>query len=145
MLLLDEGGLGSRVVAQQVRLKHIEALWVLLQGMTDATDAFAHVHPKYCDPLTDENSEELTKATSRLDGEVLLPLFKSFIMQQLVEDDTRRATITSESTLKENIAWLEAGDTWLGELSWFQDDFPDTVTMAQSLQAFKLLERLQTS
>lgn len=143
VLLLDEAGLGSRVVAQQVRLKHIEALWNLLQSLTaDASDAFSKVHPKYCEPLGDVATEQLTEAASQLDCTTLLPVFKSFVVRQLADDDTHTATITPDSNIKENIGWLEAGDNWLLDLPWFADSFPDGIVMANAVECYRLLESL---
>lgn len=144
VLLLDEAGLGGRVVAQQVRLKHIEALWTLLQGLTaDASDAFAKVHAKYCEPLSDEAAQQLTEAAERLDSVVLLPVFKTFIARQLADDDTHTATITPDSKIKDNIGWLEAGDNWLLDLPWFAETFPDSIDMSMAVSSYKLLESLE--
>lgn len=75
--------LPSRVVVQEVRLKHLEGLWGLLIELTNV-DMFANIPSKYRQPLLPEDELELQSALTSLKLDILLPTLKGYMISYLV-------------------------------------------------------------
>jgi len=135
LLMEDTSALGSRAVAQQVQLRHLEALHGLLSGLTEA-DPFEGVDAKYRDDLPDGMAEILEKRAPLLELSTLLPLLKGFIVANLKE-----GTMDPESKAKDNVGWLDpGGDAYLMDLPWFADHWPDNLGTRHLVAAYRVLE-----
>ena len=82
LMSADELQLFGQTIRQQIKLKHLEALWTLLQSLTNV-DVFAKVQVQYTALLTPELSALITVAAPALELDALLPTFKEFILAQL--------------------------------------------------------------
>eukprot|EP01048_Picozoa_sp_COSAG05_P014948 COSAG05_NODE_1746_length_4154_cov_2.325031_3_plen_115_part_00 len=78
----DELQLFGQTIRQQIKLKHLEALWTLLQSLTNV-DVFAKVQTQYTALLTPELTALITASAPALELDILLPTFKDFILAQL--------------------------------------------------------------
>jgi hypothetical protein len=73
-----------------------------------------------------------------LDLDDLLPLLRGFIVEHLHEEH-----IDPQSSLKDNLAWLELGDSYLMDLDWFQNGLPTSLKMAHTVAVYDLLHSSQ--
>ena len=73
-----------------------------------------------------------------LDLDDLLPLLRGFIVEHLHEEH-----IDPQSSLKDNLAWLELGDSYLMDLDWFQNGLPNSLKMANAVAVYDLLHSSQ--
>ncbi len=85
VLLLESAEFGSKIISEQVLLKHIDSLWKLLRDFC-VTDPFAGVSPKYREKLDAASHEAMLKSAEQLDKKVLLPLLKEFITSRLADE-----------------------------------------------------------
>ena len=58
---------------------------------------------------------------------------QNYIRTYLLEDSTTSPT----SSIKDNLNWLQVGDTFLVELGWFQENWPDDIHMRFEKLRFK--------
>jgi len=155
LLMEDAMGTLGRAISAQVQLKHIEALWGVLEGMTEV-DPFAQVHQKYRHPIValavaggadsglpseqdDAEVAQLTQFFTALDEEqraILMAAVKSYIIEQLVE-----STTANMAAMKSFIGYKSVNDTYLVDLDWY-DEFPESTPMACALEVYRLFERL---
>jgi MoxR-like ATPase len=149
----DGAGDGGGALLQQVRLKHLDAVWSELKEMTG--DVMANVRPKYKEPLTAQQQRGLQKAlgdgSADADGgsrdgmnmmqglEVLLPAMRRMIVNQLTED-----TLDKSMDIKLMLGFYEVtpgGEETFEDLQWFCDCFPeDLVQMSGFMSAYQFLE-----
>ena len=124
---------------KQIKLKHLEALWDLLQSLT-AVDVFAPVLPQFRQELAPAIAASLTEASAKLDLDSLLPALKEFILGQLTREGT-----SADGALKDALDWVMVDGEFLSDIEWFGDHFPedDTMTIGMSLACFRLLEKCQ--
>jgi len=142
----DDLLMGEREVAcfgvairQQIRLKHLEALWTLLQSLTDV-DVFAGVLEQYRQELTPAGTAALKQAAPKLELDGLLPALREWILGQLTREGT-----AADASLKEALDWVMVGGDFLESCEWFEH-FPESdVPIGAALQTLQLLERLQTA
>lgn len=134
VLMMEHAEFGSPTVAKQVQLKHIDAVWKMLQDYS-IVDHFANIRPKYRQSLPPPAARGLTTLASRLDLDLLLPLMKEFITGQLCEDHIGAAV-----TIKSVIAYLQAGDDALVDFPWFEQIFPEDILMCCALHTYETLE-----
>jgi len=140
-LLMDEREVATfgLAIRQQIKLKHLEALWDLLQSLT-AVDVFAPVLPQFRQELAPAIAASLTEASAKLDLDSLLPALKEFILGQLTREGT-----SADGALKDALDWVMVDGEFLSDIEWFGDHFPedDTMTIGMSLACFRLLEKCQ--
>lgn len=136
VLLLDDA-VASRAISGQVLLMHLESLWNLLVELTSC-DIFAKISFKYRQPLDDETKSVLLQMLDILELDDLLPLLRGFIVEHLHEEH-----IDPKSCLKDNLAWLELGDSYLMDLDWFQNGLPSFVQMGNAVEVYELLHASQ--
>ena len=138
-LLMDEREVAAfgLAIRQQIKLKHLEALWDLLQSLTDV-DVFAEVLEDYRVDLPPAAAASLSEATAQLDLNILLPALKSFVLSQL----TRPGTDAS-AMLKSALDWTTHDGEFLSDYEWFNDHFPQVggLTIGTSLACLQLLEK----
>ena len=139
-LLMDEREVAAfgLAIRQQIKLKHLEALWDLLQSLTDV-DVFAEVLEEYRQELSPLAAARLAEATPQLDLNILLIALKNFILTQL----TRPGTAASDA-LKNALAWTTHDGEFLSDYEWFEDHFPQVegLTIGTSLASLRVLEKL---
>eukprot|EP00457_Paulinella_chromatophora_P000419 gb/GEZN01000419.1/.p1 GENE.gb/GEZN01000419.1/~~gb/GEZN01000419.1/.p1 ORF type:complete len:1217 (-),score=225.46 gb/GEZN01000419.1/:414-4064(-) len=139
VLMMKDATFGSDFIHTRIALKHIDGLWILLRDFT-VVNPFATVRPKYKQPLTKQQTDDLLDACSEhggLDLGVLMPVFKSMIIEYMSED-------TLGGTVKDALAYCMADrDSFLSDLEWFEE-FPGDIPIAQALETFKLLESCHT-
>eukprot|EP00455_Lapot_gusevi_P008910 TRINITY_DN1393_c0_g1_i11.p1 TRINITY_DN1393_c0_g1~~TRINITY_DN1393_c0_g1_i11.p1 ORF type:complete len:543 (+),score=276.56 TRINITY_DN1393_c0_g1_i11:197-1630(+) len=138
LLLMEDGAIGSQVVSQQVRLKHIESLYNALRDHI-TVDPFANVRPKYREPIDEKTAENLVNVvkSNQLDLNILLPILKNFITSNLSED-----LLSSQQPIKHVIGYLEANDTYLVDMPWFAN-FPEDLLMCNVVEVFNTLRNAQ--
>jgi hypothetical protein len=135
VLLMEEAEFGSSIISQQVKLKHIDALWKLLRDLT-VVDPFSVVHAKYKAALDEKSAQALATVCDRLDTKMLVPMLKEFITDQLQEEH-----IGSDASIKVTIGYLMAGDVYLFNLPWFATHFPENLTMRNILEVWRVIDR----
>jgi hypothetical protein len=140
VLCMEEVEFGSPLVTTKVKLKHMDCLRKLLRDYT-VVDPFASVRPKYRLPLDEKEQDVLTKAASTMDLAILCPVLKEFIIEQLKEEH-----LSSHTTMKDVAGMLihEESDNYISDFDWFNDFFPTQFTMAQSVEVYDLLNKLQS-
>ncbi len=134
VLLLESAEFGSKIISEQVLLKHIDSLWKLLRDFC-VTDPFAGVSPKYREKLDAASHDALVKSAEQFDRKLLLPLLKEFITSRLADEHYGK-----DKPIKEIVGFLEAGDVFLSDLTWFDHHFPKTLQMRHILDAYTILE-----
>jgi len=134
VLLLESAEFGSKIISEQVCLKHIDSLWKLLRDFC-VTDPFAAVSPKYREKLDAKAHEMLLKTSDSLDKKVILPLLKEFITSRLSDEHYGK-----DKPIKEIVGFLEAGDSFLSDLGWFNTHFPAMLQMRHILDVYTILE-----
>jgi hypothetical protein len=134
-VLMDPTEIGSRIVAQQVRLKHLESLWGLLMELTTA-DVFANIDARYKKPLEEATMSELLAATGKenFDTEALLGCMKSLILEQL-----KNGILSPDATAYSTLEWTLLGEEELRDVPWFCDHFPRSLPMSQIVEAYHVL------
>ena len=135
VLLLSGEEFGwSNAISNQVQLKHIEALYLLLRSQVSG-DLFSSVHKKYKVELETNLINELNINIQYLDLNILLPCLREFIISQLAEEH-----ISINQSMLELIGYLEYQDSYLNDLPWIKY-FPKNITMKYCLNTFKYLEQ----
>jgi len=140
VLCMEEVEFGSKIVTQQVKLKHIDCLRKLLRDFT-VVDPFACVRPKYRAAIDEKSKEQLIELSSLMDLAVLVPLLKEYMIGQLGEDFQ-----SEESSMKSIVGYLciEESDQYLSDLPWFHQYFPDSLLMKNCMQVYQILEARQS-
>mmetsp|Transcript_2295 Transcript_2295/g.4234 ORF Transcript_2295/g.4234 Transcript_2295/m.4234 type:complete len:332 (+) Transcript_2295:124-1119(+) len=132
VLMLNQAEFQSKVVVQQVCLKHIDSLYKLLKSLT-TVDLFANVRPKYRETLDQKMAQELGEIALSLDTRSLCPLLQDFVTEQLKEDH-----ISADESIKTIIGYLELNDTYLTDFPWFQQ-FPEHIPMRFMMDVYSVL------
>jgi len=123
--------LGS-VVRQHVQLKHLDALVALLQKLTN-TDPLDRVAAVYQQAASEDAKAALTEALPFLDLDVLLPVWQAMLVNNCVGE-----TISKDCDLKDSLEWMQSGGAAdvLGDLAWFQQNFPAGVPMRMGVATY---------
>ena len=135
-------------IRQQIKLKHLEALWDLLQSLTDV-DLFVAVLVQFRRELTPTATSALTQAAPLLELDSLLPAMKDFILSQLTREGT-----SADGPLRETLEWIQYEEDktipsqqrrFLSDYKWFDERFPseDSLEIGTSLACYRLLEKCQ--
>jgi len=142
--LADDLLMGEREVAsfglairQQIKLKHLEALWDLLQSLTDV-DVFAGVLEEYRQELPPAAISALSEAIPHLDLNALLGGLKDFVLGQLTRPGT-----SAHDPLKVALDWVMYDGILFDDLEWFTEHFPEGhgLTIGTSLECLRYLEK----
>jgi hypothetical protein len=121
------------VIRQQVKLKHLDGLVELLQGLTN-TDPLEKVAVVYRAEMDAGATLALEASAPMLDMEVLLPVYKEFLVRRCVEE-----TMTPDSWVHDALGWMidEQSDECLVDIGWFAN-FP-AIEMKCAAAAYKYL------
>jgi energy-coupling factor transporter ATP-binding protein EcfA2 len=136
LLLNPQQAFSSNSIAKNVQLKHIQALYELLQGLL-VVDIFANVHKKYRAKLEQKAIEAVRAEIQHLDLIILLPAYKDFILTQLTEEH-----IAVNSSIISTIGYLDHDSNYLNDFPWFNQHFPANLTMSYSLHLYQILANL---
>lgn len=127
------------VIRQQVKLTHLDCLVELLQNLS-GTDPFDQLAAVYRVALNEEGIAALETVAEFLDLEVLLPLFKTFLLSSCVAEN-----MVPTSGLKDALEWCMCAkgtvhaDDFLNEFDWFNDHFPASIELRCAVAAYKYL------
>eukprot|EP00463_Aulacantha_scolymantha_P003853 TRINITY_DN477_c1_g1_i1.p1 TRINITY_DN477_c1_g1~~TRINITY_DN477_c1_g1_i1.p1 ORF type:complete len:164 (-),score=24.21 TRINITY_DN477_c1_g1_i1:479-901(-) len=123
---------GSKVVCQQVQLKHIDCLYRTLKDYT-TVDPFSNVRSKYRDPLDEKTAEHLVQDVApKLKLDLVLPVLKEFIATRLTED-----TLGSSLSIKEMMFYSKEA---FREMQWFSSGFPENISLSNIVDVFYKLQ-----
>ena len=120
------------IVDARVELRHVSSLYL---GLDDAlaggswTDGVA---ARFRAPLADADAAALARAAPRLELSRLLPALREFAREQLADG----ARWDAAGGLKEYLGYAGV-DT--DEVAGFEDAFPDSIALAQTVAAYELL------
>ena len=122
--------IGTTTIKKQICLKHIEALYLLLESQLNC-NPMDDVLDVYCVHLTPELETSLLNAIPKLDFSVLLSELRNMLINQLT---TTTVEISPETSLKEVLG------TWLllNEEPWFEH-FPEGLNVAHIKEVYLLL------
>jgi len=131
--------LRNRVIMQQVRLKNLESLQLLLMEMT-SSDVFEGVHLTYRKPLTDISRADLEAVcrNSAFLVDKVLAVFKSFALESLKQEG---CGVKTSSPIIDILKFAELGEHYLEDLPWFMEFFPKSILMEEFISAYRLLEK----
>jgi hypothetical protein len=128
----------GRAVAALVRLKHLEALFALLTGLTNV-DPFAAVSRAYTAKLEPDAKaalEEFVAGLGERERGQLQDLLRGYLTSHLTESTTSAA-----AALGTVLGFLEIDDAYVASLEWFRP-FPAAVAVASALDAYRTVESL---
>jgi hypothetical protein len=138
--LMSAGSDLGRAVAVHVRLKHVAALWSLLESFANL-DPFSNVGAKYKQPLGDGQAAALEAFVDGLavDGgerDLIRDELRKFVCEQLVEE-----SLAASMTIASVLGHVTVNDENLYDLDWFHA-FPTSVTLASAVEAYRAIEAL---
>lgn len=138
-VLLIEDELRSRVISQQVQLKHLESIWNILTDMTNC-DPFSNVNDVYKSSLSSRSRYELEKVLKNpnFKSAKILSILKSFITENLQE-----RTIAPSTSIYICLVNLEVDGIYLGDIDWFVDIFPQDIPMSEIVDTFEVIKEAQ--
>ena len=82
--------------------------------------------------------DTLLQLSGVLELDELLPLLRGYIVEHLQEEHT-----DPNSSVKDSLAWLEVGDSYVMDLDWFQNGMPQALKMANVVETYHLLHKTQ--
>jgi hypothetical protein len=128
-LLIPGDHLQSKEVAKQVCIKHLDAVWMLLDQLA-SPDPFAGVDPFYKQDLSEANVASLMEAAKKMDVKGVIAPF----LMEFIKDHIRGRPDFVSTALKD----------WCYELEddGFDDHFPDDINMPQVVACYKLLDNI---
>lgn len=132
-VLLSKQHLPSETAATEVRLCHLASLLAILEELVDE-DPLAAVSERYKVQLPDHLSGALRAAAGRLELNVLLPVYRSFVLARLREE-----YLSASESLKTALGFVESESGELGHLDWFNAAFPDGLHLAHAVEGLRLL------
>jgi hypothetical protein len=127
------------VIRQQVKLAHLDSLVELLQALTDQ-DPLEKVAVVYRADLPAEAATALETVAEFLELEVLLPVFKMFLLTTCVAEQ-----IAPDSELKGSLDWCTVAEgavhanDFMNEFDWFNAHFPESIELKHAVAAYKFL------
>ena len=145
---MDDADFGSKAVSQRVQLKHLDALYDLLEART-VLDPFENVGMQFKTALTAKEEQDLDAAVAAgLDVDMMLPYLKEWVAMQLTGD---HVLIKPSNSVKFYFGYCpevpevyQDMESWK-DVEWFEDHFPDGLEMRSVVAAYKRLENAQHS
>jgi hypothetical protein len=103
-------------------------------------DPFVHVQTKYKQQFqqNDPIIRTLQQISTHLDLSAFLPVLRQYIISQLIESHT-----SNTLSIKSVIGYLEVGESYLLDLPWFEQYFPEEIQMKYIFNVFTILEQQQ--
>jgi len=136
LLMTDvTGELGSKAIAQDLKLMHLESFWYLLTEMTSAAnDPWDDISAKYKKKIESETMKEmLTSAAKEFHLDILLPNLKAFIKEQLKEE-----FLNENENAANVIGYILIDDLFLNQIDWFKN-WPIGLPLANLVDAYEIL------
>ena len=144
---MEDADFGSKAVAQRVQLKHLDALYDLLEAAT-VLDPFEKISDMFKQPLDEAQVAAVQEAAlpGRLNVDEFLPYFKDWIVLNL---DSDRPSFKPRDDVKVYFGFHPGTpDSYQDIYEWndvpyFTDHFPDGIKMSAVISVYQLLENRQ--
>jgi len=128
--------ISTPTIRRNVCLRHLQALYVNLEEKLYG-DPVEDVLEVFCDPLSSDEEATLRLAAENLRLDVVLPVFRTFLLQQLTSSG-----LEPHCNLKE---YLEYASEQSADLSFEDEDwwihFPDSLALRCAKSTFRLLQQ----
>lgn len=129
--------ISSVTINDCVCLKHLQSLFRLLEENVNGS-FFSRVYVDFRRQLTVPQKEALQRAQTRLEVDLILPIIRQFIIDQLCSE---KCGIGPSTDLTATLDYLDLNDDdYLSDLPSYNDNFPRGVlTIANTLAVYQLL------
>ena len=88
--------------------------------------------------LSMERDLSIAVANPEFEVDELLGCMKSFALEQLVGN----SSLNDKGTVKDVLAWRDIDNEFLGDINWFADFFPKNLLMANFVEGYKYLQKI---
>eukprot|EP01063_Lacrimia_lanifica_P019635 TRINITY_DN2709_c0_g1_i1.p1 TRINITY_DN2709_c0_g1~~TRINITY_DN2709_c0_g1_i1.p1 ORF type:complete len:3358 (+),score=963.91 TRINITY_DN2709_c0_g1_i1:646-10074(+) len=129
-------GLLSKAVCEHGELRHLKALFLYVEGLMSGGSTFDKVPSKYTAPLLDDLEAEVKRAVGFLHVANTMAALRDLLLGPLSDPEVK---FPPTECLKDYIGYQ---DMDIGNADWFEEHFPEDLTLGHAVGTFELLQEL---